>query len=57
MLLARNVPRMQAGFAEIEKNIQADAAGEVFIDAFMTWSRDVLDRGQAVLDAGGYGAA
>lgn len=57
MLLARNVPRMEAGFTEIEKNIQTDADGEVFVDAFMRWSRDILDRGQAELDAGGYGAA
>jgi HEXXH motif-containing protein len=55
MLLARNVPRMQTGFTEIERNIQTDAAGELFIAAFMAWSREILDRGQAALDIGGYG--
>ena len=57
MLLARNVPRMQAGYTEIEKNIQVDAAGKRFVDAFMAWSQRVLQDGQATLDASGYGSA
>ncbi len=57
MLLARNVPRMQAGYGEIEKNIQLDAPGTRFVEAFMRWSRQVLEQGQATLDANGYGAA
>jgi HEXXH motif-containing protein len=56
MLLARNVPRMQEGYAEIEKNIQLDAPGTRFVEAFMRWSRNVLEEGQATLDANGYGA-
>ncbi len=57
MLLARNVPRMQSGYEEVEKHIKTDAAGRLFVDAFMRWSCDVLRRGQAELDANGYGAA
>jgi len=56
MLLARNVPRMQAGYEEVARHISTDAAGRSFLDAFMDWSRDVLQRGQAELDANGYGA-
>jgi HEXXH motif-containing protein len=55
MLLARNVPRMQAGYGEVERNIKTDSEGDSFVGAFMEWSRDVLDRGQAELDANGYG--
>ncbi len=56
MLLARNVPRMQSGFDELARHVKTDEAGRQFIDAFMRWSRDVLERGQAELDAHGYGA-
>lgn len=55
MLLARNVPRMQAGHTEIEKHIEVDSAGAQFLDAFMCWSRDVLSEGEATLQACGYG--
>jgi HEXXH motif-containing protein len=55
MLLARNVPRMQAGYEEVARHIRTDAAGRLFVDAFMDWSADVLLRGQAELDANGYG--
>jgi HEXXH motif-containing protein len=55
MLLARNVPRMQAGYEEVARHIRTDAAGRLFLDAFMEWSADVLRRGQAELDANGYG--
>jgi hypothetical protein len=55
MLLARNVPRMQAGYEEVARHIRTDAAGRLFVDAFMDWSEDVLQRGQAELDANGYG--
>lgn len=55
-LLARNVPRMEAGYAEIDAHIRTNADGAQFIDAFKSWSRQVLDTGQSVLDANGYGA-
>jgi HEXXH motif-containing protein len=54
-LLARNVPRMEAGYEEISRHIETDADGKVFVDAFMAWSRAVLTRGRAILDATGYG--
>jgi HEXXH motif-containing protein len=57
MLLARNVPRMQAGHEEVARHIRTDAAGRLFVDAFMDWSKDVLQRGQAELDANGYGVS
>lgn len=57
MLLARNVPRMQQGHEEVTKHIRTDADGRLFVDAFMEWSGDVLQRGQAELDANGYGAS
>jgi HEXXH motif-containing protein len=55
MLLARNVPRMLAGYDELAKHVKTDEAGRQFIDAFMNWSKDVLQLGQAELDANGYG--
>jgi HEXXH motif-containing protein len=57
MLLARNVPRMEAGFTEIDRSIETDDAGRRFVQAFMDWSRRVLDEGRRQLDAGGYGLA
>jgi HEXXH motif-containing protein len=56
MLLARNVPRMQEGHKEVAAHIRTDGAGRIFVNAFMDWSRDVLQRGQAQLDANGFGA-
>ena len=55
MLLARNVPRMQEGYEEVRQNIKTDAPGRLFLDAFMDWSTEVLQQGQAELDANGYG--
>lgn len=55
MLLARNVPRMQSGYEEVARHVKTDDAGRQFVDAFMKWSCDVLQRGQAELDANGYG--
>jgi HEXXH motif-containing protein len=55
MLPARNVPRMQEGYEEVSRHIETDAAGRLFVDAFMKWSRDVLQRGQAELNANGFG--
>jgi HEXXH motif-containing protein len=55
MLLARNVPRMQAGHREVAQHIKADAGGRLFVDTFLDWSHDVVQRGQAELDANGYG--
>jgi hypothetical protein len=57
MLLARNIPRMQAGCEVISSHIRTDAAGEPFLDAFMNWSRGILQGGQAELNANGYGFA
>ncbi|MFX8824942.1 hypothetical protein ABTM64_20685, partial [Acinetobacter baumannii] len=54
MLLARNVPRMRAGQAVIERHIETDEAGASFVAAFMAWSDMVVQSGQAVLDANGY---
>ncbi|MGJ5175406.1 aKG-HExxH-type peptide beta-hydroxylase [Bradyrhizobium oligotrophicum] len=54
-LLARNVPRMEAGFEEIRAHVQTDANGAVFIDAFMTWSSQVLTRARAILEVNGFG--
>jgi HEXXH motif-containing protein len=54
MLLARNVPRMQAGYEEVARHVRTDTAGRLFLDAFMNWSQHVLQHGQAELDANGY---
>jgi HEXXH motif-containing protein len=56
MLLARNVPRMQEGHKEVARHIRTDEAGHSFVDAFMEWSGNVLQQGQAELDASGFGA-
>ena len=50
VLLARNVPRMEAGFVTIQRHIRTDKAGEVFIDAFLDWSDRVLRAGRRVLE-------
>jgi HEXXH motif-containing protein len=55
MLLARNVPRMQSGYEEVSRHIRTDDAGRLFVEAFMQWSTEVLTRGQAELDANGFG--
>jgi len=55
MLLARNVPRMQEGHRRLARTAQPDAEGRVFLDAFRQWSEAVLEKGQAMLDANGYG--
>ncbi len=55
MLLARNVPRMQEGYEEVSRHIETDAAGRLFVDAFMKWSADILQCGHAELNASGYG--
>jgi HEXXH motif-containing protein len=55
MLLARNIPRVDAGHAVIVEHVETDTAGRAFVDAFLSWSRTVLDQGQAQLDANGYG--
>jgi len=54
-LLARNVPRMEAGHEEIGRHLRTDAAGAAFCGAFRAWSADVLAAGRDVLDAEGYG--
>lgn len=55
MLLARNVPRMQHGYAEMVPHIRTDADGGLFLDSFMEWSRTILQQGWEKLDAYGYG--
>jgi len=55
MLLARNVPRMQAGCEVVSSHIKTDAAGEPFLHAFMNWSQLILETSQAELDSNGYG--
>jgi HEXXH motif-containing protein len=55
MLVARNVPRMQFGYSQIATRIKMDADGRLFLDSFMDWSRAILQRGWAELDANGYG--
>jgi HEXXH motif-containing protein len=54
-LLARNVPRMEAGDEELRRHLATDAAGARFAEAFFAWSAGVLQRGRAILDASGYG--
>ena len=56
MLLARNVPRMEAGLVEMAGRLETDADGRVFVEAFVAWAADVIRRGNALLDASGYGA-
>lgn len=45
-LLARNVPKMEAGFAVIRDNVQTDAEGKDFIDGFLAWADRVLREGR-----------
>jgi hypothetical protein len=56
MLLARNVPRMEAGMEELTGRVETDAAGSVFVAAFLAWAAEVIRAGNAVLDVSGYGA-
>jgi HEXXH motif-containing protein len=51
VLLARNVPRMEVGYRTIADHVTLTSAGEAFMGAFMSWSRQVLDQGRALLDA------
>jgi len=55
MLLARNIPRMQAGCEVIASHIRTDEAGAPFLEAFMNWSRDILQSSQTELNVNGYG--
>jgi hypothetical protein len=48
-LLARNVPKMEAGFATLREHVQTDAEGACFMDAFLAWSDQVLRRGRQML--------
>ena len=50
-LLARNVERMETGYHTIADHVQLTDEGEAFMGAFMAWSREVLDQGQAQLRA------
>jgi hypothetical protein len=52
-LLAANVPRMELGFEEVERNIQVDLPGRMFIDSFLRWSERVIVEGNKVLEAHG----
>jgi hypothetical protein len=55
LLLARNVPRMQAGFATLRENLRTDPAGAVFCGAFMAWAEAILATGEQVLGNHGFG--
>lgn len=48
-LLARNTPRMEEGYPEIQRNIRLDENGREFIDGFFAWSDRVLARGNELL--------
>ena len=50
-LLARNVERMETGYHTIADHVQLTDEGEAFMGAFMAWSREILDQGQALLSA------
>lgn len=54
-LLARNVPRMEAGHAELDRHLRTDEIGATFRSAFAAWSEEVLAKGRAILDSEGYG--
>jgi hypothetical protein len=49
VLLARYLPRMIMGYNEIQKYARTDAAGDIFLGAFMAWSRSVIARGHDIL--------
>jgi HEXXH motif-containing protein len=51
VLLARNVARMEVGYRTIADHVMLTSDGEAFMGAFMSWSRQVLDQGQALLGA------
>ena len=54
-LLARNVPRMEAGRDELAAHLRTDAAGAIFAAAFAEWSDEVIGAGRRILDEAGYG--
>ena len=56
-LLARNVPRMEAGRRELAAHLRTDAAGDAFFAAFERWSDATLRRGREILDERGLGRA
>ncbi len=56
-LLARNVPRMEAGRRELAAHLRTDAAGDAFFAAFDRWSEATLRRGREILDERGLGRA
>ncbi|HXE73391.1 MAG TPA: HEXXH motif-containing putative peptide modification protein [Candidatus Nitrosotenuis sp.] len=52
-LLSWNVPRMEQGYDELNRNIRVDANGRKFLDAFNAWSLRVIEEGNRVLQAHG----
>jgi hypothetical protein len=54
-LLARNVPRMEAGYETLSRHLMTDEEGAAFGRAFLAWSEDVIGAGRAILAAEGYG--
>lgn len=54
-LLARNVPRMEAGREVLREHLRTDEVGRAFAAAFDRWSGDVLQAGRSILDEAGYG--
>jgi len=49
--LARNVERMERGYRTLADHAQVDEPGAQFMAGFMAWSREVLDRGAALVSA------
>jgi hypothetical protein len=48
-----HVSSMERGYGELERHARTDADGAVFLDAFMKWSREVLQRAKDILAANG----
>jgi hypothetical protein len=42
---------MEVGYRTIADHVTLTSEGEAFMGAFMSWSRQVLDQGRALLDA------
>lgn len=53
-LLMRNVVRMEAGHETLARNVRTDAAGALFLDAFLAWSRRAIDHGYEALNNNSY---
>jgi hypothetical protein len=47
--LAWHVDKMDRGYSQLERNVRTDAEGAMFMEGFMSWSRDVLSRSGEIL--------